>query len=136
MTSTAPQALPVDDCHLDRPCGLCATLTPAARSALAETLAGEASPARPVEQSGRAETLLRWDHALSEQASQLESATAALADSDFFARWREACTDFLAIEIAKTVGLVVAAPAGAHISRAGAALAAARTARDAALPQP
>ena len=49
--------------------------------------------------------------------------------------WREACQDFLAIEIAKTVGLVVATPAGVHIIRAGNALTAARRSLAAALPQ-
>lgn len=42
---TATSALPADACTLEGPCGLCVTLTPAARAALAENLAAEASPA-------------------------------------------------------------------------------------------
>lgn len=40
---TIPQlpTMPTDDCHLEAPCGVCATLTPAAREALAETLADD-----------------------------------------------------------------------------------------------
>ena len=133
MTTT--QALPTDDCMLDGPCGFCATLTPSDRAALAETLATDASPSRPVEPQERlSEQMLFWNDALSEQTSQLESATVVLTDASAGA-WREACRDFLAIEIAKTVGLVVAAPAGALIIRAGTALTAARSALAGVLPQ-
>lgn len=37
MTTTA-EALPADACALEGPCGVCATLTPAARTALADSL--------------------------------------------------------------------------------------------------
>lgn len=33
---------PADDCRIDGPCGVCATLSPAARAALAEELASGA----------------------------------------------------------------------------------------------
>lgn len=136
MTIAPLPTMPADDCRLDGPCGFCATLTPSARAALAETLAVDSSGARPVEQSGRPQHLLRWDDAVSEQASQLESAALALTEApDPMSRWGEACRDVLAIEIAKTVGLVVAAPADVYVIRAGAALTAARAALAAALPQ-
>lgn len=129
MTITPLPTTPADDCRLEGPCGFCATLTPSARAALAETLATDVAGARPVEQPGRPEHLLRWDDAVSEQAGLLESSTLALTGaSDPMSPWRAACRDFVAIEIAKTVGLVVAAPAGVHVIRAGAALTAARTA--------
>ena len=43
MTTTP--ALPADPCSLEGPCGFCATLTPAARVALAESLTATASAA-------------------------------------------------------------------------------------------
>ena len=125
---TTSPAAPVDDCRLEGPCGFCATLTTSARAALAETLAADAaSPTRLTEQPARPERLHRWDGAIREQASQLRSATLALNEAPAGA-WRDACCDFLAIEIAKTVGLVVAAPAGALVIGAGDALTTARAA--------
>lgn len=133
---TTSPAIPADDCTLEGPCGFCATLTPAVRAALAKALAAEESPTHGSELPARAANLLRWDDELSVQASRLEGEINVLAAANVNDEWWLAARrDYVAIEIAKTVGLIVAAPADVHIIRAGIALNAARKALAEALPQ-